>query len=120
VDDKGEPIVVLDERTGTVVMGSEIVVDDVAISHGNLHVSVASKNVISQPNPFSSGTTIQSIDSDMTVQEQRAKFTSVKKGVTLADVVKNLNSMGVSADDIIAIITDMKVAGAIKGKVIVK
>jgi flagellar P-ring protein precursor FlgI len=120
IDDPGEPSVVLDERTGTVIMGAQVPVDEVAISHGNLHVAISSKNIISQPNPFSPGTTIQAINSNMTVDQDRANFAALKKGATLADVVKNLNTMGVSADDIISIITDMKVAGAIKAKVIVK
>jgi flagellar P-ring protein precursor FlgI len=120
IDDPGEPSVVLDERTGTVIMGAQVPVDEVAISHGNLHVAISSKNIISQPNPFSPGTTIQAVNSNMTVDQDRANFATLKKGATLADVVKNLNTMGVSADDIISIITDMKVAGAIKGKVIVK
>lgn len=120
IDDPGDPSVVLDERTGTVIMGAQVPVDEVAISHGNLHVAISSKNIISQPNPFSPGTTIQAINSNMTVDQDRANFATLKKGATLADVVKNLNTMGVSADDIISIITDMKVAGAIKAKVIVK
>jgi flagellar P-ring protein precursor FlgI len=120
IDDVGEPTAVLDERTGTIIMGSTIPVEEVAISHGNLSVAIASKNVISQPNPFAPGTTIQAINSSMTVGQDKANFTSVKKGATLADVVSNLNKMGVSADDIISIVTDMKVAGAIKGKIIVK
>jgi flagellar P-ring protein precursor FlgI len=102
-------------------MGANVPVDEVAISHGNLSVTVASKNIISQPNPFSSGTSIDAIDSTLTVDQEKANFTQIKKkGATLADVVGNLNKMGVSADDIISIVTDMKVAGAIKGKVIVK
>jgi flagellar P-ring protein FlgI len=121
IEDPGEPTVVLDERTGTVIMGANVPVDEVAISHGNLSVTVASKNIISQPNPFSSGTSINAIDSTLTVDQEKANFTQIKKkGATLADVVGNLNKMGVSADDIISIVTDMKVAGAIKGKVIVK
>jgi flagellar P-ring protein precursor FlgI len=120
VDDPGEPSIVLDERTGTVIMGAQVPVDEVAISHGNLHVAISSRNIISQPNPFSSGSTLQALNSSMTVDQDRANFAALKKGATLADVVKNLNTLGVSADDIISIITDMKVAGAIKGKVIVK
>ena len=120
VDDPGEPSIVLDERTGTVIMGAQVPVDEVAISHGNLHVAISSRNIISQPNPFSSGSTLQALNSSRTVDQDRANFAALKKGATLADVVKNLNTMGVSADDIISIITDMKVAGAIKGKVIVK
>jgi flagellar P-ring protein precursor FlgI len=120
VEDQGEPTVVLDERTGTVIMGADVRIDEVAISHGNLNVAIASKNVISQPNPFTAGTTVDTIDSNMTVEQEKAKFATIKKGATLSDVVKSLNAMGVSADDIISIVTDMKVAGAIKGKVIVK
>jgi flagellar P-ring protein precursor FlgI len=120
IDDPGEPTAVLDERTGTIIMGASIPVDEVAISHGNLSVAIASRNVISQPNPFTNGTTLQAINSSVTVDQDKANFTSVKKGATLADVVGKLNKMGVSADDIISIVTDMKVAGAIKGKIIVK
>lgn len=119
---EGNPVsgIVLDERTGTIIMGAGIKIDEVAISHGNIHVAVASHNIVSQPNSFGSGNTIQTIDSSMTVNEDMAKFTTVKNNATLQDLVKSLTSLGATADDIIAIITDMKVAGAIKGTILLR
>jgi flagellar P-ring protein precursor FlgI len=120
---EGSPVagIVLDERTGTIIMGAGIKIDEVAISHGNIHVAVASRNIISQPSSFSSGgETVQTIDSTLTVKEDKAKFATVKNNATLEDLVKSLTSLGATADDIIAIITDMKVAGAIKGNIMLR
>ncbi len=120
VEDAGEPSIVLDEKSGTVILGGEIKVNAVAISHGNIHIAVASENVISQPSSFGQGSTVQALNSTISINEDKPKFTTIRKGATLDEIVKGLNNLGVSAQDIIAIVTNMKASGAIKGKIIVR
>lgn len=120
IDVEPEPIIVIDEKSGNVIVGGNINVGEVAISHGNLHISVNSNNVISQPYPFSYGTTIQTIESKMVVIEDKGNFTKVKSGTTIDEIIAGLNKMGVTSKDIISILINMKVAGAIKGQIIVR
>ncbi len=115
-----EPVIVLDQKSGSVIMGGNVPIGEINISHGNLHIAVNSKNIISQPNPFSYGYTVNTIDSSIIVEQDKTKFYKSKNTTTLGEIVKGLTEMGVAADDIIAIITNIKLAGAIKARIIVK
>ncbi len=108
--------IVLNERTGTVVMGGDIVVRDVAIAHGNLTITVKSTPFISQPNPFSRGKTVVGKIKNIDVKEEKAKL-NLMKGGRIADLVEGLNKLGVSPRDLISILQAMKKAGSIDAEI---
>lgn len=105
-------IIVLNERTGTVVMGGDIIVRNTAISHGNLTITVKSEPYVSQPNPFGKGETVVGEKKTTEVKEEERKLTLIKGG-KVADLVEGLNSLGVSPRDLISILQALKRAGAL-------
>jgi flagellar P-ring protein precursor FlgI len=111
--------VVIDEKTGTIVMGSDVRISDVAISHANLTIRISRKPAVSQPNPFAGGsTTVVSIP-DIKVQEGDGHFQVMESGASLAEVVRGLNSLGVKPRDIISILQNIKAAGAMQAELVV-
>ena len=109
-------VVVLNERTGTVVMGAEVRVAAVAIAHGNLTVRISTRTSVSQPAPFSEvGTTVTFDNEEIVVQEQGSNL-AVVQGVTIGELVRALNSIGASPRDLIAILQAVKAAGALHAK----
>jgi flagellar P-ring protein precursor FlgI len=107
--------VVINERTGTVVMGEKVRISPVAISHGNLTIEVTTDYKVSQPAPFapSSAQTVVVPQTKMDVKEQKAALIEVS-GTTLGEVVRALNYLGVTPRDLIAILQALKSAGALK------
>lgn len=108
--------VIVDERTGTIVMGSDVRVNTVAISHGNLTIKITSNVQVSQPNPLSKGETVVTKQQDIKVEEDKAKLMVLPEGVRISDLVKGLNSIGVTPRDLIAILQAIKSAGALRGE----
>ncbi len=105
--------IVLNERTGTVVMGSDVRVSAVAIAHGNLSVRISTRTAVSQTAPFAEvGTTVTFDNEEIVVQEQGSNL-AVVQGVTIGELVRALNAIGASPRDLIAILQAMKVAGAL-------
>jgi flagellar P-ring protein FlgI len=108
--------VVLNERTGTVVMGSEVEISPVAISHSNLSITVATRTQVSQPEPFSEvGATVVFKDEEVFVQEEGSNL-AVVQGVTIGELVRSLNSIGASPRDLIAILQAVRAAGALQAE----
>jgi flagellar P-ring protein precursor FlgI len=108
--------VVLDERTGTVVIGENVRISTVAIAHGNLSIEIKENPTVSQPAPFSQGTTVVTPDSDVRVEEERTNLILVPEAVTIRDLVRALNAIGVSPRDLIAIFQAIKAAGALQAQ----
>ncbi len=108
--------VVLDERNGTVVMGSNVRISTVAIAHGNLMVRIKEKPRISQPLPFSEGETAVVPDSTVTVREGANRLMVLPEGVSIGQVVQALNAIGVTPRDLIAILQAIKAAGALQAE----
>ncbi len=111
--------VVMDERTGTIVVGDQVRISKVAISHGNLTIRIGEKASVNQPPPLSAGQTVVVPSSVLTVEELGGKsdrLIVLDPGVSLGDMVKALNAMGVKPRDLIAIFQTLKVAGALKAK----
>jgi flagellar P-ring protein precursor FlgI len=108
--------VVVDERTGTIVMGSDVRVSAVAISHGNLTIKVNSTVNVNQPGAFSRGQTVITGETDVNIEEEEGKMMMLPEPVRISDLVKALNSIGVSPRDLIAILQSIKAAGALHGK----
>jgi flagellar P-ring protein precursor FlgI len=112
--------VVLDERTGTVVIGENVRISTVAIAHGNLSIEIKETPQVSQPPPFSRGQTVVTPESDVRVQEDRANLLLLPQAVTIRDLVRALNSIGVTPRDLIAIFQAIKTAGALQAKLEIK
>ncbi len=108
--------VVINERTGTVVLGNKVQVASVAISHGNLHVEVVPNTVVSQPAPFSQGETVVAQQDRVRVQEDDGPIRLVEQSATLGDVVRALNAIGATPRDLIEILQAMRAAGALQAK----
>ncbi len=111
--------VVINERTGTIVAGGEVVIHPVAIAHGNLNIKVSSSPMVSQPGPFSGGETVLYNRAELSVSSEGGKFTVMEAGTTLNEIANALNAMGVSARDMIAIFQAIKEAGALQAELVV-
>lgn len=112
--------VVIDEATGTVVMGENVRIDTVAVAQGNLVVKVEETPQVSQPNPFApvGAETVTVPRTDIEVEENTGeKLTMLQKGATLKDLVKGLNSLGVGPRDLITILQTIKAAGALQADI---
>jgi len=106
-------IVVMDEKTGTIVMGSEVRIDTVAVAHGNISVSVTESPKVSQPKPFAGGSTTTVDRTDVKVDEGKAQLVVLPKKVSLSDLVNALNAVGATPTDLIAVLQAIKAAGAL-------
>ncbi|WP_100266594.1 flagellar basal body P-ring protein FlgI [Mariprofundus ferrinatatus] len=106
-------IVVMDERTGTIVMGQEVRIDTVAVAHGTISVSVTESPQVSQPNAFAGGET-QTVDrTDVQVDEEEAQLVVLPRQVSLSTLVAALNAVGATPSDLIAVLQAIKAAGAL-------
>ena len=109
--------VVVNERTGTVIMGENVRIATIAIAHGNLSIQIDESQNVSQPLPFSrGGQTVVTPESDIVVQEGKNPIFLVESGVSIGEVVKALNALGVSPRDLIAIFQALKAAGALQAE----
>ncbi len=128
-------VVVMNEKTGTVVMGENVRISTVAVSHGNLSIQIKENVNVSQPQPFAprppegsrpvadrkegtivapGGQTVVTKDTNVNVQEEKKQLMVIPKGVTIQDVVMALNAIGVTPRDLITIIQTIKAAGALQ------
>jgi flagellar P-ring protein FlgI len=108
--------VVVNERTGTVVMGENVRISTVAIAHGNLSVQIRESASVSQPEPFSKGKTVVVPETEISVREENPQLFLVESGVSIGEVVRALNALGVSPRDLISILQAIKAAGALQGR----
>ena len=105
--------IVINERTGTIVMGSNVSVDEVAVAQGGLSIRINKTQDVSQPSPLSGGSTVTSNNTSVDVQEDRAHVIVLPATANVGDVVNALNSIGATPRDIISILQAMKAAGAL-------
>ena len=109
--------VVVNERTGTVIMGENVRIATIAIAHGNLSIQINESQDVSQPLPFSQGgETVVTPESEIVVQEGKNPIFLVESGISIGEVVKALNALGVSPRDLIAIFQALKAAGALQAE----
>ncbi|MBK8891417.1 MAG: flagellar basal body P-ring protein FlgI [Dechloromonas sp.] len=108
--------VIVNARTGSVVMNQTVMVEQCAVAHGNLTVEVRSEPVISQPGPLSRGRTVVTENAQVDVRTDKGGLTMVKQSVSLGDVVKALNSLGATPQDLQSILQAMKAAGALRAE----
>ncbi len=111
--------VIVNERTGTIVMGEKVTINKVALAHGNLNISIRSETDIVQPNALAGGQTAAVTNSDVNVGEDVKALQLVGGEVTLGDVVQALNALGATPRDLIAIFTALKAAGALNAELVV-
>ncbi len=127
-------VVVIDEKTGTIVMGENVRISTVAVAHGNLYIQIKEKKDVSQPAPFApappagsrpvdagggtvvapGGQTVITTDTEIGVEEEKNRLMVVPRGVTIQEVVKALNAIGVTPGDLITILQTIKSAGALQ------
>ena len=108
----GAAKVVVDEKTGTIILGRDVRISRVAVAHGSLQVTVQENLDVSQPGPFSGGTTVVTPSTDITAREERRNL-NIMEGATLQELVDGLNSVGATPRDLISILRAMKTAGAL-------
>jgi flagellar P-ring protein FlgI len=109
--------IVIDERSGIIVMGRDVRVATVAVAQGNLTVTISESPQVSQPNPFSRGRTVVTPNSRVGVTEDGRKLALVKDGVSLQQLVDGLNGLGIGPRDLIGILQAIKAAGAIEADI---
>lgn len=112
--------IVMDERTGTIVIGGEVTVGKAAISHGNLTVTIEPKMSVSQPGPFSNGTTVTQKSAKINVDQEQGQFFMVPRGASVEQIAETLNAVGTKPGDVIAIFEGLRAAGALHGQLIVR
>lgn len=109
--------VIVNSRTGSVVLNRAVKLDSCAVAHGNLSVTVSSEPVVSQPNALSGGQTVVTEKNQIDLKQDAGALMNVKAGANLADVVKALNALGANPMDLISILQSMKAAGALRAEI---
>jgi len=112
--------VIVNSRSGTVVIGNHVKVYAAAVSHGNLIVTITNTTDVSQPGPFSRrGRTAETVQSDIAVTEENNRMFRFPTGVTLSEIVRAVNQVGASPGDLVAILESLKQVGALSADLIV-
>jgi flagellar P-ring protein precursor FlgI len=108
--------VVINARTGSVVMNDAVTLNPCAVAHGALSVTISSTPVISQPGPLSQGQTVVAEKADIAIRQDAGSLIQMPAGTKLTDVVKALNALGATPQDLLAILKAMKTAGALNAE----
>jgi flagellar P-ring protein precursor FlgI len=111
--------VIVNARTGTVVIGSHVRVNPAAVTHGSLTVTITEQPAVSQPAPFGEGSTVVVDQSDVEIAEEQNSMFLFEPGVTLSDIVTAVNQVGAGPSDLIAILQALKQAGALRAELVV-
>jgi flagellar P-ring protein FlgI len=111
-----ESKVVVNERTGTVVIGENVRISRVAIAHGNLSIQIKESADVSQPLPFSQGKTVVTPDTNVSVKEEKNPIFLMENGASIGEIVRALNALGVTPRDLISIFQALQAAGALQAK----
>ena len=109
--------IVLNARTGSVVMNDAVTLAPCAVAHGSLSVTISTTPMVSQPNALAQGQTVQSERADISITQQSGALVQMPAGTKLADVVKALNALGATPMDLLAILQAMKSAGALQAEI---
>jgi flagellar P-ring protein precursor FlgI len=111
--------IIINSRSGTVVIGNHVKVYSAAVSHGDLTVTITNSQEVSQPQPLSNGVTALKIDTDIQVEEEDSRMFRFPEGVTLSEIVRAVNQVGASPGDLVAILESLKQVGALSAELIV-
>ncbi len=116
---EGAAKIIVNSRTGTIVVGQHVKLKPAAITHGGMTVSIRENPTVSQPNPFSGGETVVVPDSQIEVTEEDSRMFKFNPGITLDELVRAVNQVGAAPSDLMAILQALKQAGAIEGQLII-
>ena len=105
--------VIVNERTGTIIMGGEVSVDAIAITQGGLTIRIQGNTDVSQPSPFSYGNTVVTQDADLDVADPKGSTIILPATTNISDIVGALNTVGANPREIISILQAMKASGAL-------
>ncbi len=112
--------IVINERTGTIVIGAQVRLAKVAVAHGNIKLTIKESPYVSQPEPFSpGGETVVVPDTEIDFQEDKTGFVVMEEGVSVGDLAGALNAIGVTPRDVIAIFQAIKAAGALQAELVI-
>ncbi len=111
--------VIVNSRTGTVVIGSHVRVMPAAVAHGSLSVTIREREDVSQPNALAQGTTVTSPRSDISIEQPPARMFMFSAGVDLNEIVRAVNQVGAAPGDLVAILEALKEAGALRAELVV-
>lgn len=116
---EGAGKIIVNSRTGTIVIGNHVTVGPAAVTHGSLTVTIKENTTISQPAPFSEGVTAAEPNSDITVEEEDSRMFELNRGTTLSEIVQAINGVGAAPGDLVAILEALKQAGALRAQLII-
>ncbi|CEK11057.1 flagellar basal body P-ring protein FlgI [Legionella hackeliae] len=116
---EAEARIIINPRTGTVVIGQQVLVKPAAVSHGNLVVTISENPIVSQPNPFAGGRTVVVPDSQINVSEKNNRTFLFAPGASLKDIVRAINAVGATPGDLVAILEALKQVGALNATIII-
>ncbi len=113
--------VVVDQRSGTIVMGEDVRISRVAVSQGNLTLRIQEEPIVVQPNPFSEGETVVVPRTNAAIEEEPGiSLAEIREGTSLSEVIAGLNALGVAPRDMIDILKSIKAAGALHAEFVVR
>ena len=115
----GAAKIIVNSRTGTIVIGNQVKLKPAAITHGGLTVTISENPQVSQPNAFSEGTTAVVPDSTINIKQENSRMLKLDTGNTLDDLVQAINQVGVAPGDLMAILEALQQAGAIEGELVI-
>ena len=116
---EGAAKIIVNSRTGTIVVGQNVKLKPAAITHGGMTVSIKENYSASQPNAFSGGETVLVPNSDIEITEEDSRMFKFEPGITLDELVRAVNQVGAAPSDLMAILQALKQAGAIEGQLII-
>ena len=106
--------VIVNPRTGSVVMNQMVTIESCAVAHGSLSVEVTAEQQVSQPNPLSAGQTVTTTAADISIKQGSGALMAVRAGASLSEVIKAINALGANPQDLLSILQAMKAAGALR------
>ncbi len=116
---KGAGKIIVNSRTGTIVIGSHVTVGPAAVTHGSLTVTIKENVTVTQPNALAGGDTAITPDTEISVDAQDSRMFELERGTTLSDIVQAINSVGAAPGDLVAILEALKQAGALRAQLVI-
>lgn len=111
--------IIVNSRTGTIVIGNNVTVGPAAVTHGSLTVTIKENTAVSQPLPFTDGVTAAVPDTQIAVTEEDSRMFELQRGTTLSEIVQAINGVGAAPGDLVAILEALKQAGALRAQLII-
>lgn len=116
---QGAGKIIVNSRTGTIVIGSNVTVGPAAVTHGSLTVTINEDVQVTQPNPLANGETVVNPDTQIAVEQDDSRMFELERRTTLSDIVQAINNVGAAPGDLVAILEALKQAGALRAQLII-